>query len=64
MDLKEKDKKNALNEIRILASIEHPNIIQYREAFFDNHSEHLCIVMELAPFGDLSKLIQERFKKA
>jgi NIMA (never in mitosis gene a)-related kinase len=36
MDLKEKDKKNALNEIRILASIEHQNIIQYREAFFDN----------------------------
>ena len=30
MDLKEKDKKNTLNEIRILASIEHPNIVQYR----------------------------------
>ena len=30
MDLKEKDKKNALNEIRILASIDHPNVIKYK----------------------------------
>lgn len=25
--LKEKEKENALNEVRILASIEHPNIV-------------------------------------
>ena len=36
MDLKkEKDKRNALNEVRILASIDHPRIVQYKEAFFD-----------------------------
>jgi len=34
-DLKEKERENALNEIRLLASIRHPNIICYKEAFFE-----------------------------
>lgn len=34
--LTEKEKSNALNEIRILASIQHPNVIGYKEAFFEN----------------------------
>ena len=50
--------------MRILASIEHPNIVQYREAFFDTQSSHLCVVMELAARGDLAQLIQQRFKNA
>ena len=33
--LSKKDRENALNEIRILASIDHKNIIAYKEAFFD-----------------------------
>ena len=36
-----KDKENAINEVRILASINHPNVISYKEAFVDNHSESL-----------------------
>jgi len=36
-----KEKKNALNEVRILASIRHPNVIRYKEAFFDDESESL-----------------------
>ena len=32
--LKEKDNKNSLNEIRILASLSHKNIIGYKESFF------------------------------
>ena len=40
-----KDKENAINEVRILSSIYHPNVIQYKEAFFDSPSESLCIVM-------------------
>jgi NIMA (never in mitosis gene a)-related kinase len=35
MEMKDKDKKNALNEVRLLASIDHPNIINYKDAFFD-----------------------------
>ena len=51
--LKEKEKINALNEVRILASINHPNIIAYKDAFFDEKSNSLCIVIEFADKGDL-----------
>lgn len=51
--LSEKEKDNALNEIRILASINHPNMIAYKDAFFDESSHSLCIIMELAQNGDL-----------
>lgn len=34
--LSEKEKQNALNEVRLLASINHPNIISYKEAFLDD----------------------------
>lgn len=34
--LSAKEKENALNEVRILASINHPNVIGYKEAFFED----------------------------
>ena len=49
--LKSKEKENALNEVRILASIDHPNIISYKNTFFDEISNSLCVVMEYAPDG-------------
>jgi NIMA (never in mitosis gene a)-related kinase len=55
--MKEKERDNALNEVRVLASISHCNIINYREAFFDDTTQSLCIVMELADDGDLQKKI-------
>ena len=39
--LSEKEKENALNEVRIMASIRHFNICQYHEAFIDEASESL-----------------------
>ena len=47
----------ALNEIRLLASLSHPNIIGYKETFYDNPSKTLNIVMEFADGGDLAKKI-------
>jgi NIMA (never in mitosis gene a)-related kinase len=61
--LKPKEKDNALNEIRILASIYHPNIISYKEAFYDNNQSALCIIMEYADKGDLEKKIAECIHK-
>jgi NIMA (never in mitosis gene a)-related kinase len=43
--MKEKDKINALNEIRILASMEGENIIGYKDSFYDEGSANLCIVL-------------------
>lgn len=36
-----KERENALNEIRILASIHHPNVIGYKQAFMDEASKSL-----------------------
>ncbi len=59
MKLNEKEKENALNEVRILASIEHENIVAYKEAFFEESSSTLCIVMEFADGGDLQSKITQ-----
>ena len=61
--LTEKEKQNALNEVRILASINHPNIIGYKEAFFEDSTSCLCIIMEYADGGDLLKQINVHKKK-
>ncbi|CAI2386759.1 unnamed protein product [Moneuplotes crassus] len=53
LNLSEKEKSNSLNEVRILASIKHQNIVTFKEAFIDHPSETLCIVMEYAHEGDL-----------
>ena len=41
MNLSEKEKQNALNEVRILASIRHPNIVGYKEVFIEEASNSL-----------------------
>ena len=56
-NLKEKEKLNALNEIRILASINHPHIVAYKDAFFDEMTSTLCIIMEYAETGDIQHKI-------
>ena len=53
---KEKDKLNALTEIRILASIKHTNIIGYTASWFTT-KDNLYILMEYAENGDLSNII-------
>ncbi len=55
--------QNTLNEIRILCSIDHPNIVSYKEAFVDKASKELCIVMEFVGGGDLSTKITECYKR-
>jgi NIMA (never in mitosis gene a)-related kinase len=52
-----------LNEVRILASIQHPNIIGYKEAFFEDATSSLCIIMEYADGGDLLNLITSHKRK-
>ena len=60
--LSEKEKENALNEIRILASVKDKNVVSYKEAFFDEKDSSLGIVMEYADKGDLYQVITERKK--
>ena len=55
--LSEKEKQNALNEVRILASIKCKFVISYKEAFIDEKDQSLCIIMEYADKGDLYQKI-------
>lgn len=57
--LSAKEKENALNEVRILASIQNENIISYKESFFEDSTSSLCIVMEYADGGDLLQKINK-----
>ena len=51
--LSSREKENALNEVRMLASINHVNVIGYKEAFFEDTTNCLCIIMENADGGDM-----------
>ena len=60
--MRDKERDNALNEVRILASLNHQNIINYKEVFFDDTTQSLCIVMELADAGDIQKHVNNHIK--
>lgn len=57
-----------VNEIRVLGSLRHPNVVRQHEAFVSGASPSspsapaggakLCIVMELCPSGDLAGFIR------
>lgn len=57
MSTKERD--NALNEVRILASVQHKNIVGYKESFYDEETKTLNIIMEFANQGDLDSKIKK-----
>ena len=58
-----KRQENSVNEVRILASINHPNVIGYKEAFWNDKESSLNIVMEYADDGDLQTKIQKMKKE-
>ena len=64
LKLSEKEKENALNEVRILASIKSNFVVSYKEAFFDEKDNTLCIIMEFADSGDLYQKIVQHKKSA
>ena len=64
LTLSEKQKENSLNEVRILASVKSNFVVSYKEAFFDEKDNTLCIVMEFADRGDLYQKIVQHKKSA
>ena len=51
------EKDNSLNEIRLLASVNHKNIIAYKESFYEESTNTLNIILEYADGGDLQSKI-------
>lgn len=52
----QQERDDAVNEIRLLASVRHPNVVSYHEAFVD--ANKLCIIMEFAVGGDLAGVVK------
>ncbi|PNH02758.1 Serine/threonine-protein kinase Nek4 [Tetrabaena socialis] len=53
------DHAGALREAQLLDSLDHPNIIRYRESFVDKEGS-LCIVTSFCEEGDLFTLIRKK----
>jgi len=51
-----KQRKDAINEVKVLSSLKHPYVVSYRESFTE--SKNLAIVMDYADGGDLHQRIQ------
>ena len=62
INLKEKERVNSINEVRLLASVKSNFVISYKEAFFDEKDNTLGMVMEYADGGDLYQKIKENRK--
>ncbi|CAD8184838.1 unnamed protein product [Paramecium octaurelia] len=58
--LNEKEKQNALNKIRLLASLNQEFIIRYKEALYNEDTQTLGIIMEYAEGGDVAKQITNK----
>ena len=54
--MSDEDRKETLNEARVMSKCDHFNIIKYYESFIEDN--HLHIIMEYASGGDLSKKIK------
>ena len=50
-DLSEEGRIAAMREVDVMKTLHHPNIIKMHTSFFE---EHLFIIMEYAPGGDLA----------
>jgi|Transcript_89962 NIMA (never in mitosis gene a)-related kinase len=55
-----KERRDAVNEVRVLSSLKHPYVVSYRESFLDGRT--LCIVMDYAEGGDLYNRISKQRK--
>ena len=58
-NLAKNQQESSVNEVRILASVHHQNVISYKEAFWDDNTSSLNIVMEYADDGDLYTKIKK-----
>jgi len=59
--LHDSERRAAENEVLILSSLDHPNIVTYVESFYVEGRFH--IVMELCDRGDLAQIIEEQVEQ-
>lgn len=59
-EMSDEERQGALNEVRVLQMLKHPNIIGYHEYFEDQENHELNIIMDFADQGDLFQRIQSQ----
>ena len=59
--MSEEERRETLNEAKILEVLGHPNIVKFREVYKTKKGK-LCIVMDYADDGDMQGKIKSRFK--
>lgn len=47
-----------LNEVRLLAALEHPHIVAFKNTFLTRDRQHVCVAMELLRGGTLGDMIK------
>ena len=57
--MSDNEKKETLQEAKILEQLKHPNIVRFKEVFLTK-KQKLCIVMEYADGGDLYKKMKDQ----
>lgn len=57
-DMSKEERQGAINEVKVLSMLKHPNIIAYIESFFEEKA--LMIVMEYAQGGTMYNFLEER----
>mmetsp|Transcript_11004 Transcript_11004/g.23600 ORF Transcript_11004/g.23600 Transcript_11004/m.23600 type:complete len:279 (-) Transcript_11004:100-936(-) len=55
--LSSRERKDASNEVRVLAALQHPYVVSFRESF--SQRDNLYIVMDYAEGGDLYKKVEK-----
>ena len=58
MELSGDDREMAMNEVKVLARMDHPNIIAFHDAF--QRDGVLMIEMEYADGGNLAEFLEKR----
>jgi serine/threonine protein kinase len=56
-DITPKDRENIENEVGLLKTLGHPNIVSYKESFMDDEG-YLCIIMAYCDGGDMYNKIR------
>ena len=55
-----KEKKEILNHIKTLKTIDHPNIISLKNAYYSKDKKYLYVISEYADCGDLQMKLDEQ----
>ncbi|KAI7844212.1 hypothetical protein COHA_002346 [Chlorella ohadii] len=61
-ELSSKEREVSVNELRLQASLHHPNLVRYHDGFIEG-DKYLCAVMDLLPAGDLEGMVRAHIKR-